>query len=186
MGRREVGIRSAGEVSGCRSIANFQLGEGATRLFRRYNRMAATRHCTRSSRAFRSLLTPNTTQEITLPTFLVPAFARPQASAHFSSSSRCRSKIGRAPLSLPPEVTFRIFDAPPVKQGRSISRTEPSRKVEIEGPLGKMSLDIPSYINIASNEANRTYGLTILDTGDKQQKAMWGVYTLNATALSTY
>jgi large subunit ribosomal protein L6 len=69
-----------------------------------------------------------------------------------------------------------------VKQGRNISRTEPSRKVEVEGPLGKMSLEIPPYIDIAANEESRTYGLSISDTNDKKQKAMWGVYTHNAPA----
>ena len=136
--------------------------------------MASPMPCKRSSRAVRSVFISSRTQNVTIPAFLVPAFAlRPQHS-HFSSSTRCRSKIGRAPLSLPPEVTFRIHDAPPPKQGRSISRTEPGRKVDIEGRLGKMSMAIPPYVSIASNEESRTQTLSILDTKDKKQKAMWG------------
>ena len=63
------------------------------------------------------------------------------------------------------------------KQGRNISRSKPTRKVEIEGPLGKMSMDIPPYISIVSNEESRTHTLSILDTQDKKQKAMWGSCT---------
>lgn len=141
--------------------------------------MASTLHCARSSRAITKQCTQNKWRETTLPAFLVPAFALPQHHAHFTTSSRCRSKIGRAPLSLPHEVTFRIFDAPPVRQARSsISRSEPSKQIEIQGPLGTMSLQIPPYIDITANEEGNTYGLNILDANDKKQKAMWGRHDL--------
>jgi large subunit ribosomal protein L6 len=136
--------------------------------------MAATKQCIRTARPLRRLTAPTRTKDITLPAFLVPAFALPKVHAPFSTSSRYQSKIGRAPLSLPPDVTFRIFDSAPVKQTRAISRSEPSRRVEVEGPLGKMSLDIPPFINIVENGEERTYGLSILDANDKKQKAMWG------------
>ncbi|KAK3686612.1 54S ribosomal protein L6 mitochondrial [Vermiconidia calcicola] len=136
--------------------------------------MASSIRCTRSSGALRSLSANARAQEVTLPAFLVPAFAAPPLRAHFATSPRCHSKIGRAPLSLPPEVIFRIFDAPAAKQGRNISRSEPGRKVEIQGPLGKMNMDIPAYISIESNEESRTHTLGVLDYQDKKQKAMWG------------
>jgi large subunit ribosomal protein L6 len=135
--------------------------------------MACSLRCSRSSRALRSVFSTSHAQGITLPTFLVPAFA-PTQNAHFSSTTQCRSKIGRAPLSLPPEVTFRILETPPKKQSRGISQSEPERSVEIEGPLGKMSMDIPPFISIASNEETRTHSLSILDSNHKKQRAMWG------------
>jgi hypothetical protein len=137
--------------------------------------MATTKQCLRTARPLRRLTASSRTKDITLPAFLVPAFALPKTHAPFSTSSQYQSKIGRAPLSLPPDVTFRIFDSALVKQTRAISRSEPSRRIEVEGPLGKMSLDIPPFINIIENGEERTYGLSILDANDKKQKAMWGM-----------
>lgn len=37
-----------------------------------------------------------------------------------------------------------------------------------------MSMEIPAFISIAENEEARTRSLSILDTNDKKQKAMWG------------
>lgn len=55
-----------------------------------------------------------------------------------------------------------------------MSRTEPPRKVEIQGPLGKQSMILPSYIGVESNEESRTHTLSIADAQDNKQKAMWG------------
>ena len=177
----ETKFRLTSEVCAQRScdfLLAFKISFGiSTLLYRAFtSRMASSIHCTRSSKALRSVFATTKTQDLTLPAFLVPAFAPKSQPSHFSSSTRCRSKIGRAPLSLPPEVTFRILEAPIPKQGRTISRTEPSRKVEIEGPLGKMSMTIPAYISIAANEEDRTHALDISDDKDKKQKAMWGTY----------
>lgn len=140
--------------------------------------MACSLHCSRSSRALQSVFSTSQAQGVTLPAFLVPAFAPTQLKAHFSSTTGCRSKIGRAPLSLPPQVTFRILETPPKKQSRGLSQSEPDRSVEIEGPLGKMSMDIPPFISIASNEETRTHSLSVLDSNDKKQRAMWGESTI--------
>ena len=107
-------------------------------------------HCKGSLRALRSVLTPSTSHNVTIPAFLVPSLAQPELprqNARFSTTPRNRSKIGRAPLSVPPEVTFRILETPQPKQIRNISRSEPSRKVEIQGPLGMMSLDIRGLLD---------------------------------------
>ena len=136
--------------------------------------MATSLHRSHSSRALRSVFSTSQGQGTTLPAFLVPALAPTQSAAHFSCTTRCRSKIGRAPLSLPPQVTFRILETPPKKQSRGISRSEPDRSVEIEGPLGKMSMDIPPFISIASNEETRTHSVSVIDEKDKKQRAMWG------------
>ena len=152
----------------------------ASRHIERRSPMASTIRCTRSTRALRSVFATAKTKQLFLPAFLVPACASnpPPQKAHFSTSTKHNSKIGRAPLSLPPEVTFRILEPKHVKQGRNISRSEPSRTVEIQGPLGKMAMEIPPYVDITSNEESRTRSLSILDTKDKKQKAMWGEYTL--------
>jgi len=93
----------------------------------------------------------------------------------FSSTPLCRSKIGSAPLSLPPEVRFSILPPPLMKAGREASRNQPGSTVEVEGPLGKMQMPIPAYMSIATNEEARTRTLSILDAGDRKQRAMWGM-----------
>lgn len=72
---------------------------------------------------------------IALPGFLVPAFFRPQQSRFISTTPRCRSRIGSAPLSLPPDVDLRILEPPPLRNN-DIFRADPPRKVEVQGPLG--------------------------------------------------
>ncbi|SMQ49640.1 unnamed protein product [Zymoseptoria tritici ST99CH_3D7] len=138
--------------------------------------MAASRQCVRSLRASINNTTTLPTREITLPTFLVPAFAVPsrQRTSHFSTTSRSHSKIGAAPLSIPPEVTFRTIQPPPPANNARMSRTQRGATVEIEGPLGKMSYPIPAYMSVEVNEDARTRTLSIQNAEDRQQRAMWG------------
>lgn len=69
------------------------------------------------------------------PDFLVPASFSRIPIRPLSSTSRCRSRIGGAPLSLPAEVNLRILDIP-AQRNKGITRTEQPRTVEVEGPLG--------------------------------------------------
>ncbi|KAI7282825.1 hypothetical protein KC345_g3316 [Hortaea werneckii] len=129
-----------------------------------------------SSRALRSIFDTSRSNDAAVPTFLAPAFARasPAQTSSFSTTSQCRSKIGRAPLSLPPEVTFTVMQMPSKGQGMNISRQEPESVAEITGPRGKMSVTIPPYMSIVGNEENRTQTLSVLDEKDKRQRTMWG------------
>lgn len=129
-----------------------------------------------SSRALRSIFDTSRTNDAAVPTFLAPAFARgsPAQTSSFSTTSQCRSKIGRAPLSLPPEVTFTVMQMPSKGQGMNISRQEPESVAEITGPRGKMSVTIPPYMSIFGNEESRTQTLSVLDEKDKRQRTMWG------------
>jgi len=67
---------------------------------------------------------------ISLPSFLVPAF--PASSRSFSASTTRPSQIGRAPLSIPPEVNFSVLPAPTKKNVRYPGGSI----VCIDGPLG--------------------------------------------------
>lgn len=138
--------------------------------------MDATRYCMRSSRALLNS-TPTALRETTLPAFLVPAFAQRQRTSRFSTSTQRRSKIGSAPLSLPPNVTFEVIPPPAQLPNARVSRTQVGATVKIEGPLGKMSMQIPPYINIGMGDGVSSRSVTIMDTEDKKQKSMWGVYT---------
>lgn len=69
-----------------------------------------------------------------LPAFLLPAFPV-VPSRSFSASTSRPSQIGRAPLSIPPEVNFSVLPPPGRKNGR-ISALAARPRVVIEGPLG--------------------------------------------------
>lgn len=143
--------------------------------------MMTTRRCMRSPQAiWQTFTSASIAHEASIPSFLVPALARQPQAAHFSTSVKRCSKIGKAPLSLPPEVTLRILEPPAPRRDGGISRTQPLSTVEVKGPLGEMKMTIPSYMSIAVDEEARTRTLSISDTEDKQQKAMWGAYTISS------
>ena len=115
---------------------------------------------------------PSNAQSNSIPTFLLPAFARPAASRAFTTTSPCQSKIGSAPLSVPNGVTFDIV-APSTK-GRG-TRVQAMSTVHIKGPLGELSMQIPPYINIDQDPKLLGPTLSIADSTDQKQKAMWGM-----------
>lgn len=94
----------------------------------------------------------------------------------FSSTPSRPSQIGRTPLSIPPEVTFRIVETPKRTSAIRTRGLKPQPVVEIEGPLGKLSMDIPDYVRIDHDVAARKATVRILDKEVKQQMAMWGMY----------
>jgi large subunit ribosomal protein L6 len=47
--------------------------------------------------------------------------------------------------------------------------------VQIKGPLGELSMDIPPYININQDPKLSGPTLSIQDSTDAKQKAMWGM-----------
>ncbi|KAF1940301.1 60S ribosomal protein-like protein L6 [Clathrospora elynae] len=106
-----------------------------------------------------------------IPTFLLPALSRPAASKNFTTTTPCQSKIGSAPLSVPQDVTFRV--TAPSAKGRG-SRVQAMSTVQIKGPLGELSMDVPHYVNINQDPALGGPTLTIQDVTDAKQKAMWG------------
>jgi len=46
--------------------------------------------------------------------------------------------------------------------------------VVIEGPLGKMSMTIPAFVNLEHDEATRKAYVTVEDREVKKQREMWG------------
>lgn len=46
--------------------------------------------------------------------------------------------------------------------------------MNIKGPLGEMSMEIPPFVSIEGTGQERTYSVSIADQEDKKQKAMWG------------
>ncbi|KAL9135587.1 MAG: hypothetical protein Q9175_003219 [Cornicularia normoerica] len=108
-----------------------------------------------------------------LPDFLVPALFSPHTSRPFSSTSRCRSRIGSAPLSLPQGVDLRFLE-PPARIKQYNTMTELPKTVEIIGPLGKMSVQLPHYMSLDHDKETRKASLSILDREERKQREMWG------------
>jgi large subunit ribosomal protein L6 len=57
--------------------------------------------------------------------------------------------------------------------------------VQIKGPLGELSMDIPSYVNIDQDPKLSGPTLTIQDSTDAKQKAMWGMPSVPISKLVT-
>ncbi|KAH8816171.1 mitochondrial 54S ribosomal protein YmL16 [Xylogone sp. PMI_703] len=107
-----------------------------------------------------------------IPSFLLPAFGRATARSFSSSSSR-HSHIGREPLTIPPGVNFSVIQPSPSKNGFKAGFS-PKRIVEIEGPLGKMSMTIPNFVKIKHDATSRRALVTVEDREVKHQREMWG------------
>ena len=71
-----------------------------------------------------------------LPDFLLPAFSQHVSTRPFTHSTKRPSRIGSAPVTLPPEVLFRVVE-PPISKKKITSRIVAPRIVELEGPLGE-------------------------------------------------
>ncbi|KAF2130580.1 60S ribosomal protein-like protein L6 [Dothidotthia symphoricarpi CBS 119687] len=122
-------------------------------------------------RCAKSVTQASITSTDSIPTFLLPALQRPTSSRTFTTTAPCQSKIGSAPLSVPPGVTFNVLA--PSTRGRG-SRVQPMSTVQIKGPLGELSMEVPPYLNINQDPTLSGPTLTIADSTDAKQKAMWG------------
>ncbi|MCJ1273304.1 hypothetical protein MMC21_001094 [Puttea exsequens] len=108
-----------------------------------------------------------------IPDFLVPAFASARPVRPFSSSSGCRSRIGEAPVSIPAEVELQILSVR-TKRNAGIAVTELPKTVEIKGPLGTMSVQLPPYMTLTLNKETKKASLSIRDREERKQREMWG------------
>ncbi|KAK3401944.1 ribosomal protein L6, alpha-beta domain-containing protein [Sordaria brevicollis] len=108
---------------------------------------------------------------VTLPGFLVPAFQ--QTTRQFSATTKCQSKLGRTPLSIPPGVEITIGE-PFIKRDMTQWKQQPKRKVTVQGPLGQLEMDIPEFIKIDHDTQARRATLSVENRDEKQQREMWG------------
>ncbi|KAL5050677.1 hypothetical protein BDW71DRAFT_104783 [Aspergillus fruticulosus] len=106
------------------------------------------------------------------PTFPAP-LSRSQPTQCFSTTPRAQSRVGGAQVSVPPEVSLKFIDLPQV-QGRGAGKDQPRVAVEVNGPLGQLTLNIPSFVNIAHDENLRKASLSVADPSLPHQRAMWG------------
>lgn len=151
-------------------------------------------------RSIQSLSSSSSSANAALPDFLIPAYATRPSIRQFSCTSLCKSRVGTAPVAVPPEVEFKILDPPPRKKNENL-RIEAQRTAEIVGPLGrevhpllfassftkstlnsllpptgKISLQIPSFIKINYDGEARKATLEIQDRKIRKQREMWGAF----------
>lgn len=128
----------------------------------------ARRHCAQCVTT-----TSTSNNSVSLPSFLLPAFQPASPFRSFATSSPRLSKIGKASLSIPPEVTFNVITHKQGSNGR-ISRTQPTSTVHIKGPLGELSMSIPPYIVIDRDPSLNGPTLKVQDSSEREQREMWG------------
>ncbi|KAI4284744.1 MAG: hypothetical protein L6R38_001200 [Xanthoria sp. 2 TBL-2021] len=109
-----------------------------------------------------------------LPDFLVPSLLNLplRTRRSFASSAPRTSRVGAAPIALPPDVNLRLLDPP--KRRSTITRVEPLKTVEIEGPLGKASVQLPPFVSYNIDDAAKKATLSVLDKKSRDQREMWG------------
>jgi len=114
-----------------------------------------------------------TASSFTISSFLLPSFSF-SSLRMFSAFPHRLSHIGRAPLSIPPEVNFTILTPPPPPKNRRSPSSVTQSTVEVEGPLGQLSLLIPSFVEVQHDAAARKVVVSVADAEIKQQREMWG------------
>ncbi|EEH17386.2 hypothetical protein PABG_07382 [Paracoccidioides brasiliensis Pb03] len=111
-----------------------------------------------------------------LPAFILPAFSLPHNnSKQFSTSTAAQSRIGAAPLSIPSEVSLNFIELPvaknsTVRPGKDI----PTTAVEVTGPLGSLTLTLPSFSTLNFDPTSRKASVEVQNPKIKRQRAMWG------------
>ncbi|KAE8132589.1 ribosomal protein L6, alpha-beta domain-containing protein [Aspergillus pseudotamarii] len=108
-----------------------------------------------------------------LPLYLAPAFSYPQRAQPFSTTSPTQSRVGGAPISVPPEVSLKFIDLPQT-QVRGLAKDIPKTAIEVKGPLGELTLSIPPFLEVAHDEGLRKATLSVQDSSVAHQRAMWG------------
>ncbi|KAI9747727.1 MAG: hypothetical protein M1835_001986 [Candelina submexicana] len=106
--------------------------------------------------------------------FLLPAFQPTAPARSFSCTPACASRIGRAPLSLPEDVTLRLVEPPKAKMKNRLSRSEPLVTVQVQGPLGSIPMQLPSFVKIEQDSETRKAMVQVQDSEIRHQRQMWG------------
>ncbi|KAL0631521.1 54S ribosomal protein L6 mitochondrial [Maublancomyces gigas] len=98
----------------------------------------------------------------------------PSGCRSFASTTLRLSKIGRIPVVIPPEVTLTSVRPPKPKNPRDT----PIGSLIVEGPLGTLSLRVPTYLSITTEPIPATFStratVSILNSKVRAQREMWG------------
>ncbi|KIV80554.1 hypothetical protein PV11_08047 [Exophiala sideris] len=110
-----------------------------------------------------------------IPSFLVPAFSQRWHARHNATlvEAAPQSRIGRSPITIPPEVSLRFYDLPKTNS-RSRNPDTASTVLEVTGPLGKMTVPLPPYLRTELDEDANKINLNVNDASERHQRSMWG------------
>ncbi|EXJ95162.1 hypothetical protein A1O1_00281 [Capronia coronata CBS 617.96] len=109
-----------------------------------------------------------------VPSFLVPAFSQRVACRHNSTAVQApQSRIGRTPVTIPPEVSLRFYDLPKFN-ARSRNPDTATSALEVKGPLGQLTVPIPPYLKAEHDEFAGKLNISVNDAAEKHQRSMWG------------
>ncbi|AQZ17395.1 MRPL6 (YHR147C) [Zygosaccharomyces parabailii] len=93
----------------------------------------------------------------------------------FSVSRRVCSHIGSSPIYLAPDTKYSITTMTVSKVIRKGNKSlKLSQLVMVEGPKGKVGLEIPDFVKVHADENGAKINVSVLDASDKIQKSMWG------------
>ncbi|RAL17354.1 mitochondrial 54S ribosomal protein uL6m [Aspergillus homomorphus CBS 101889] len=101
------------------------------------------------------------------------AFALPLRTQPFSTTSPTQSRKGGAAITVPPEVSLNFIDLP-VVSARGAVKDIPKVAIQVKGPLGELTLTVPSFVNVEHDTALQKATLSVQDAEIKHQRAMWG------------
>jgi large subunit ribosomal protein L6 len=103
-----------------------------------------------ASRHSLKLVLQDPARSCSLPAFLIPAFSQLLSARCFSTTYPTNSRVGGAPISVPPDVTLKFIDLPGM-QFRGRAKDMPKIAVEVTGPRGMYSI----YFTLCSLEKLR-------------------------------
>ncbi|KAI9893983.1 MAG: hypothetical protein M1814_004753 [Vezdaea aestivalis] len=106
------------------------------------------------------------------PTFLAPSLLFAASSRRFGSSPIYASHIGSNPLTLPPDVEFKVSNLNSAREWTGLGAS--TRNAEVKGPLGTLSLSFPAYMEIEHDEGKRQLKLSVENQKERKQREMWG------------
>ncbi|KAL2710493.1 54S ribosomal protein L6 [Kluyveromyces marxianus] len=93
----------------------------------------------------------------------------------FSVSSVIRSHIGSSPVFLTPETKFSVSAMKVPKIIRKGNKSlKLSQNVVVSGPLGKIEMEVPEFVEIRHNDEKSKIEINVKDQEDKVQRSMWG------------
>ncbi|KAH0559081.1 hypothetical protein GP486_004342 [Trichoglossum hirsutum] len=126
----------------------------------------------------------------------MPVFQPLPSTCSFSCFPSRASQIGRAPISIPPEVSLQLIEPLAPKHKHKARRIEAGPTVEVEGPLGKrkrlvpgiclkigqlivrnlgkLALQLPPFVRVEHDTTTRKATVRIQDADERHQREMWG------------
>lgn len=96
-----------------------------------------------------------------------------QCTRAFSVTAAQNSKLGRTPISIPPNVDLTIGE-PIIKKDPTTYLRVPRRTISLQGPLGQLQLTMPPFVQLEHDTESRRLTLNIEDRHVTQQREMWG------------